>query len=288
MKQTSAFILMALTMALLSGCPAPPTETSGDMTCPGKSTIGEAVRLLALQKQNIQSLEAAAECTISWREADDEEKDENVPGKLIFVPPDKIYFGGSKFGEVRFGTNETEFWLRVEPELDTYWWGTKAQAAGCREGLLLNPADVAEAFGIVDVTTDWKLLHRDNYDILDLYKDGKRAKRVYINTCDYHIEQIEYFGADELKKVSIELSDYTLGANGIVVPSRIWVGYFDREGIDESSVEIRLKHIRYFPPEKQGKKLFVRPGRDGYKEVFRLSENCEFELVLQRHNGSRN
>ena len=255
--------LLLGTAILLTGCQPVPVDTTRDLTCPGKATVGEAVRVLALQKLNVRPFEASAECTISWREADGKDKDENVPGKLVFVPKDKIYFGGSKFGEVRFGTNETQFWLRVKPELDTYWWGSKAQAAQCREALLLNPADIAEAFGIVDVTTQWKLSHRGNYDILTLYEGEKKKKRVYVNTCEYRIEQVEYFDADELKKVSIELDDYTTGENGIVVPSRIWVGYFDREGIDESSVEIRLKHIRYLPPEKQGKKLFVRPDRDG-------------------------
>ena len=281
MKRTIGFIFLGLAVIFLSGCPAPPVEMIDDTACPGKERIDEAVRLLALQKLNVQPFEAPASCILSWRE-NGEDKDENVPGKLIFVPPDKIYFKGDKFGEVKFGTNETEFWLRSKAgDMDTYWWGTKAQAAGCRQALLLNPADIAEAFGIVDVTTDWKLSHRDNYDILDLYEDGKKKKRVYVNTCDYHIEQIEYFDIDELKKVSIELSDYTIGDNGIIVPTTIWVGYFDREGIDESSVEITLKHVRAFPPGKQGKKLFVRPDRDGYKEVLKLSENCEFELVSE-------
>ena len=281
MKRTIGFILITTALVFLTGCPLPPVDTGGDMTCPGKAHIGESVRLLALQKLNVQPFEAPADCILSWRE-NDEERDENVPGKLIFVPPDKIYFKGDKFGEVRFGTNETEFWLRSKAgDMDTYWWGTKAQAAECRKVMLLNPADIAEAFGIVDVTADWKLSNRGNYDILDLYEDGKKKKRVYVNTCDYHIDQIEYFDADELKKVSIELSDYTVGDNGIVVPTRIWAGYFDREGIDESSVEIKLKHIRTFPPKKQGKKLFVRPPRDGYKEVLKLSENCEFEMVSE-------
>lgn len=278
LKRVNIFMLLGLAVVFLAGCPAPVVDTTGDLTCPGKATVSEAVRVLALQKLNVRPFEASAECTISWRE-EGKDHDEIVQGKLVFVPTDKIYFGGSKFGEVRFGTNETEFWLRVEPELDTYWWGSKAQAGRCREALLLNPADIAEAFGIVDVTTDWKLSHRGNYDILDLYDGEKKTKRVYVNACEYRIEQVEYLDADELKKVSIELGDYTTGENGIVVPSRIWVGYFDQEGIDESSVEIKLKHIRYLPPEKQGKKLFVRPDRDGYKDVLKLSENCEFELV---------
>ena len=250
------------------------------MDCPGKATIGEAVRMLSLQKQNVQPLEVVADCTISWREADGKKPDENVPGKLLFMPPDKLLFRGNKFGKVQFGTNETEFWLLVEPELDTYWWGSKDQADQCAETMLINPTNIAEALGIVDVTTDWKLSHRGNYDILELIEDGKKVKRVYINTCDYHIEEIEYFDADGFKKVSIKLSDYTLGENnGIVVPSRIWAGYYDKQGIDESSVEIDLKQVRVLLPKKQKKKLFVRPSWDGYKDVFRLNEQCEFELI---------
>jgi hypothetical protein len=270
--------LLLTATVLLVGCQSVPVDRTGDLTCPGKATVDEAVRVLSLQKLNVRPFEASASCTISWRQGG-KEKNENVNGKLVFVPSDNIYFGGSKFGEVRFGTNETHFWLRVKPELDTYWWGTKAQAARCREALLLNPADIAEAFGIVDVTTDWQLSHRGNYDILDHIEDGRKVKRVYVNTCAYRIEQIEYFDADELKKVSIDLGDYTTGETGIVVPTRIWVGYFDREGIEESSVEVRLRNIRYLPPEKQGAKLFIRPGRDGYKEVLKLSEQCEFELT---------
>lgn len=262
----------------MSGCQGSQRRDTEGVECPGKPTIDEAAGLLALQKQNVQPFTAPAECTISWRQENGSKKDESVPGPLIFIPPDKIYFKGDKFGEVRFGTNESEFWLRSKAgEMDTYWWGTKVQAAQCAETMLLNPADIAEALGIVDVTTDWKLSHRGHYDILDRMEGGKKTKRVYVNACDYRIEQIEYFDEDELKQVSIELSDYTTGENGIVVPSRIKAAYFNRQGIDESSVEIRLKNIQHFPPEKQGKKLFVRPGRDGYKEVLRLNEFCEFE-----------
>ena len=233
-----------------------------------------------MQKQNVQPLEVAADCTISWREPDGKKENENVDGQLFFVPPDKILFRGNKLGsKVQFGTNETQFWLRVDAE-DAYWWGSKVRADQCTEKMLINPANIAEALGIVDVTTDWKLSHRGNYDILDLIENGKKVKRVYINTCDYHIEEIEYFDADELKKVSIELSDYTLGEdNGIVVPSRIWMGYYDKQGIDESFVEIKLKQVRVMSPKNQHKKLFVRPSQDGYKDVYRLNEHCEFELV---------
>ena len=272
-------LTILLAVVVLCGCQGPQRRSFDDMDCPGKATIDEAVRLLALQKQNVQPLKVMADCTISWRDSDGRDKNENVDGRLLFMPPDKLLFQGNKFGKVQFGTNETEFWLLVEPELDAYWFGSKARADRCTETMLINPTNIAEALGIVDVTADWKLHHRGNYDILDLIENGKKVKRVYINTCDYHIEVIEYFDADEMKKVSIELSDYTRGDNGIVVPSRIWAGYYDKLGIDESSVEIELKQVRALPTKKQKKELFVRPSPDGYKEVHRLNEQCEFELV---------
>ncbi len=278
MKRISSILLLGL-LVLAGGCPPPGELVIEPGDCLGKRTIAEALRALALQELNVQAFEAAADCTISWRQADGTEKDENVPGKLIFVPEENIYFGGSKFGEVRFGTNESQFWLMVEPELETYWWGEKGLAGACRESLLLNPADIAEAFGIVDVSTAWQLSHRGGFDILDLYEAERHVKRVYVNACDYRIREIEYFDAEGFKRVSIRLADYTTGESGIVVPGRIWVGYFDRLGLEESAVEIRLKHIRYFPPEKQGPKLFVRPEPRGYKEVLKLSEGCEFELT---------
>lgn len=276
MKRLLLGLLLFLGVALIGGCPPPGELVIEPGDCPGKVTIGEAVRVLGLQRLNVRPLEAAADCRISWRQADGTEKNENVPGKLIFVPDEKIYFGGSKFGQVRFGTNESEFWLMVEPELKTYWWGEKALAGVCRESLLLNPADIAEAFGVVNVSEAWELSHRGGYDILDLFDGRRHVKRVYVNACDYRIAEIEYFDADGFKRVSVQLSEHTTGESGIVVPGRIWVGYYDRLGLEESSVEIRLKHIRYFPPEKQGPKLFLRPEPSGYKEVLRLSEGCEF------------
>lgn len=279
MKYRIFTILLVLVVVVLCGCQTPQRRFSADADCPGKATVAEAVRLLALQRHNVQPLEVAADCTISWREADGTEKNENIDGPLYFVPPGKIRFAGNKFGKVQFGTNETEFWLLVEPDISSYWWGDKARANDCRETMLINPANIAEALGIVDVTADWTLRHRGNYDILDLTKDGKRVKRVYVNTCDYHIKLIEYFDADQMKQVAIELSDYTRGDNGIVVPSRIRMGYFNRQGLEESSAQMNLKQVRVMSPKKQGKKLFVRPSSDRYKEVYQLSENCEFELV---------
>ncbi len=270
----SIITVLSAVLVVASGCQQPTLQPK--QLCPGKPTVQQAAAMIELQKQNVQPMMASAECIMSWLDEKGSEKDEQVSGKMAFVPPGKIFFKGDKFGEIRFGTNETEFWLRVKPELDSYWWGSKAQAAQCDETLLFNPAQIAEALGIVNVTTDWDLFYRDGYDVLSLYEAGKLKKRVYVNACDYHIEEIEYFDVREIKKVSVKLTNYWAGDDGLTVPATIFVSYFDALGLEESSVQIKLKHIRPFPPEKQKKRLFERPGRDGYEHVYRLDNNCEF------------
>jgi hypothetical protein len=266
--------IVAAALITLAGCQAPLIPPRP--ICPGKPTVQQAAAVIGLQKQNVQPIMASADCIMSWLDEKGSEKDEQVSGKMAFIPPGKIFFKGDKFGEIRFGTNETEFWLRVKPELDSYWWGSKAQAAQCNETLLLNPAQIAEALGIVDVTANWDLFYRDGYDILSLHEGEKLKKRVHVNACDYRIEEIEYFDVQEIKKVSVKLTDYWAGDDGLTVPSKIDVSYYDASGLQESSVQIKLKHIRSLPPEKQKKRLFQRPARDGYEHVYQLNEACEF------------
>jgi hypothetical protein len=273
----SIITVLSAALVVASGCQQPTLQPK--QRCPGKPTVQQAAAMITLQKQNVQPIMASADCIMSWLDEKGSEKDEQVSGKMAFVPPGKIFFKGDKFGEIRFGTNETEFWLRVKPELDSYWWGSKAQAAQCDETLLLNPAQIAEALGIVDVTVDWDLFYRDGYDVLSLYEGEKLKKRVHVNACDYRIEEIEYFDVQEIKKVSVKLTNYWAGDDGLTVPSKICVSYFDSLGLEESSVQFKLKNIRPLPPEKQKKKLFERPSRDGYEHVYQLNDTCEFERL---------
>lgn len=270
-------IILIIAAVLLAGCPQPPGQIVDRPRCPGKASLQEALESIRLQKQNVRPFRATAECVISYVDSKGKDQNHRVSGNFIFVPPDKIFFKGDvMLSEVRFGTNETEFWLRVKPDMDTYWWGSKSQADLCRAELLVNPANIAEALGVVDIDENWQMFHREGYDIFSLYQKNKIAKRAYINACDYTIEQIEYFDADEFVRISVELNNYTTGEDGIVVPSRIRVCSYNPEGLEEVAMSFKLNNIRYLPPEKQGKKLFVRPGRDGYEHLLRLTEDCEF------------
>lgn len=284
MKHKLCLIAVILTLVWLTGCPQPqPTGGILEPTqCRGKANIAQAVRTLNLQRQNVQSFRSRADCIVFFPDEEGRLKPESIDAvSICFLPPDKIFFKGDKaFQEIRFGTNEDQFWLLVKPVEDTYWFGSKKLAAQCTANLLVNPYNVAEAFGIVDVTTDWKLKHRDGYDILDKLENGKVLKRVYVDACTYLIHRIEYFDAVGNLKVSANLSDYTSGENGIVVPSKIYIANYDELSLETASIEITLKRAApYTPDEERKKNLFARPSWDGYKYVIELKSNCEFEPV---------
>ena len=283
MKHNLIYILLlSLVMILLAGCPQPRDRAALETPdCPGKINITEAVQALALQRQNIKSFRSRADCIVYFRDNKGGLKPETVNAvTIVFVPPFNVYFDGDKFGEIRLGTNETEFWLRVKPEMDTYWFGSKDRAADCVTDLPVNPDAIAEAFGMVEITKKWTLFYRDGYDLLDYAENGKKKKRVYVNACTYLISRIEYFNDFGGLIMSADLRDYTTGENGIVVPSNIYVVNYDELGLESQSMEITLNHVAPFTPsEKQLQKLFARPDRDGYEHYLELNENCKFEPV---------
>jgi hypothetical protein len=214
---------------------------------------------------------------MEWRDVDNKIRRESFDAQVRFMPPDKIFFRGDKFGEIRFGANESEFWLRIKPELDTYWHGTRQQAAACAHMLPMNPANLAEAMGMVGVDTSWELFHRDGWDILTQRgQRGRPLRRVYVNGCTYRVERIEYFDRNGQMTAATELSGYETTADGMTLPTRIRLMTIYK-GLEESAAQFTLRNVRRFEPtERQRQNLFARPGRDGYKTVLRLDEYCNF------------
>ena len=273
-KCQMVFAVAAICMLALVGC-QPPRRPDPTPLCPGKATIHTAAAALAQQRDLLTPLQATADCVIAW---DNSGRREPVDAAQVrFVPPDKLFFRGVRFGEIRFGANEDEFWLRIKPELDTYWYGTRDQAKQCSHLLPLNPAGLAEALGVVEVDTQWGLTHRDGRDILTQRGDsGRPLKRVYVNACNYRVERIEYFDPGAQVTAATELSGYTPVGDGPTVPTTIRLTTFF-QGQVESSATFTLRQIRRFEPtEQQMQSLFDRPGRDGYKTVLRLDEACNF------------
>lgn len=178
--------------------------------------------------------------------------------------------------EVYFGSNENEFWVRIEP-MDSYWWGMREQMDSCSETLFINPNNVTEAFGIVDVTTDWKLTHNNGYDILSLLDGKKLKKRVFVEPQKYRISRIQYFDDEGLLKAAMDLSDYSKERNGVIVPMRIEISSYVSGIRQHDRILIEVTHVTAWQPnDKDRQEAFKRPKRDGYGHLYRLNEDCEF------------
>ena len=116
-------------------------------------------------------------------------------------------------------------------------------------------------------------------DELTLYDaDVQRIiKRVHIDTADYRVARIENFDRRRTIVTTTELSDYSTTSDGVTVPRNILITYYNERGDVESSIRIKIKGAKLFEmPEEKLQRLFERPGRDGYKYMYELSEDCQF------------
>ncbi len=273
---TSAW-LSALAIVALTGCQGPQIAAPPTVGCEGMATIYDAAAALAAQREQLIPLQATAQCRMEWRDADGKTQRERFDAQVRFMPPEKLFFRGHRFGEIRFGTNAEQFWLRIKPELDTYWYGSRRQAQECSHVLMMNPANLTEALGMVQVDAQWELFHRDGWDLLTERDNGMPVRRVYVDACDYRVRRIEYYDRFGQVTSATELADYiTLPRQRLAVPRTIRLVTL-YQGLEESSVLIELDNIREFSPRPQQiQNLFQRPDRDGYGTMLRLDEQCNF------------
>ena len=266
----------ASVLLVLAGCQGPQRPAASESLCPGKTTLEEAAAALDGQREQLGSMQASARCVMQWIDTNNKTRRESFDAQVRFVPPGSMFFRGDKFGEVRFGANDTEFWLRIKAELDTYWYGTRDRAQDCSHVLLMNPANLAEALGMVEIDARWDIFHRDGWDWLTLREQGRPVKRVYVNACEYRVERIEYYDRAGQVTAATVLSDYATTGDGLTMPMTIRLITL-YNGQEESSAQFDLRGVRRFEPTKaQMDKLFERPGRDGYGTVLRLDANCNF------------
>jgi hypothetical protein len=267
-----ALFIAAIIHLMIAGCG--PQIQKEQPLCAGKATAAQAVAALQ-QKQTAQlSLQSAIHCDIEISNPLSDPIKENFDGKMVFVGPDNLRIGGSKFGPIQIGANANEFWYYVKPGLDTARWGETKNATACTEKLGFNPCYLADALGQIDLDRDWTLTQQPGLDILSAPEpDG--IKKVYINCCSYHIERIEYCDIMGNLAASADLSDYRDVPKVGSVPRVIELRHFHSARID-TFVRLRLSNPSFFEPPAIQKKFFERPQPKGYKAVYRLTENCEF------------
>lgn len=272
---SAALVLAALAMFALCGCQPALKSAPLPTGCVGKTSIEQAASVLNRRADTLAAFQAVAQCVLGWDLLTDAPRKEWLDAQVRFLPPDKLFLRGDKFGEVRLGTNDQEFWLRIK-QLDTYWYGSRQQAMACQADLPIHPSLLAEALGAVHIDNRWELAYRDGWDILTLRDGAQPAKKVYVNACTDLPARIEYFDRTGQMTAAVELADYQPLSTAALLPTTLRIVMISA-GLEASSATIQLRHIQPFAPtDAQRQKLFVRPPRDGYATVLRLGNDCQF------------
>ena len=255
-------------LVIIAGCT--PGQRVEEPICAGKAAAAEAIAALRQKQPTSLSFRATVDCVMEFADAPRETFD----GQLRFVAPDRLYLGGDKFGPIRIGTNEDEFWVYIKPGADTAWWGKRKDVWPCAEKLGLNLFHLAEVLGQIDLNQDWTLMQQPGFDIL-VAPDIGGIRKVYINCCTYRVERIEY--CDVLGKLiaSADMSDYRDVPQVGAIPRMIELRHF-RSAKADSILRLKLSGISFFSPTPAQQRLFERPEPKGYKSVYQWTESCEF------------
>jgi outer membrane murein-binding lipoprotein Lpp len=267
------FLICAVAVVLvLGGCAS--QQKVEEPICEGKATAAEAVAALRQKQAAPLSLQAGIHCVMEFSNSKGQADKQDFDGKLFFISPGNLCIAGEKFGRIRIGADDKEFWVYVKPGLDTAWWGKKQDVPSCVEKLGFNPFYLAEALGQIDLSQDWTLMQQPGFDIL-VAPDVSGIKKVYINCCTYRVERIEYCDVLGRLIASADLSDYWDSPDMGAVPKLIELRHF-RSARTDFVLRLKLSGLSRFSPTPAQQRLFERPDPKGHKSVYRWTENCEF------------
>ncbi len=266
-------LFVVLAMLIFVGCAARIQKPV--QVCPGKESAAESLSTLRTRLANIAPLKADGQCLLQYYNGDGKPQKENFPVKLWVNPPVEIYMQGDIAFDPKgivLGSNKDEFWLAVKlKEVSSFWWGRWSEES-YPEKLMISPKLVLEALGVVTVgdLKSWSLSNEVVFDVLTQQRGGTETKKIYIDTCDYLIRKIEYFGDDGKADIVMEVDKYRELVKGFFVPKFIRI--INRtNGDKEDSVQITLGSMKPANfTDKQRGRLFVRPQPQGFAHIYRI------------------
>ena len=120
---------------------------------------------------------------------------------------------------------------------------------------------------------NWSLSNEGAFDILTKRQNNSEIKRIYINSCDYLVRRMEYFGDDGRVGIAMELGKYKEPISGFFVPGFIKIINY-RNGKERDSAQITLGSVKPASfTDKQRKYLFARPQPEGFEHIYKITEN---------------
>jgi len=252
--------------------------------CTCQYDLPQTINDLAMNSSRAEPLKASGSCILNYHDEKGKSRKESFPIKIRTYPPDMIYFWCDPFAMPKAftgGANNREFWISIKPDpYDTYVWGTLDQAnLKCLQNFWLTPQMLLELLGSWDIadfqTKPWTLNNQTGTAVLQL-KDsaGNTAKKIYLNCCDYRPSAIEYFSKGEIF-ARTQLSNYRQVNSAYAVPGTIVINFFEDGKISDTlSIKLSSADIFNLASDKIDQ-VFKRPQPRGFKNIYKLSDNCD-------------
>jgi hypothetical protein len=241
-----------------------------------RKSAAEALSVLRSRSQHTGPLKANGQCVWQYY-SDGKKRKENFAVKLWVNPPAEVYLQGDVGFNARgivLGSNASEFWLLIKPELSRYSWGkwSEQETSG---GLMVVPKTLDEALGIVEVVDEksWSLSKEGGFDVLIRRNDkGVIARKMYINRHDYLVRKIEYFDVNGNVLALAELDKHKDVTEDFFVPTVIKIMMYGEAGAENSdSITLNLKSVKSTDfSDKQLSAFFTLPPRKGYEHIYRI------------------
>ena len=241
-----------------------------------RKSAAEALSVLRSRSQHTGPLKAYGQCLWQYYSNGKPQK-EPFAVKLWVNPSAEVYLQGDIGFNPRgivLGSNASEFWLLIKPELSSYSWG-KWSEQDSSSGLMVVPKTLNEALGIVEVVDEkiWSLSKEGGLDVLVRRNDkGGIARKMYINRRDYLVRKIEYFDVNGSVLALAELDKYKDVTEDYFVPTVIKIMMYGEDGDENSdSITLNLKSVKSTDfSDKQRSAFFTLPPRKGYKNFYRI------------------
>ena len=273
-RRLNLYFAWSILLLIVAGCA--PEKREPEPVLPGKKSVAEALSVLRSRSQHTGPLKGNGQCL--WRYySNGKPRTENFAVKIWVNPPTEVYLQGDVAFNPRglvLGSNASEFWLLIKPEVGSYSWG-KWSEQDSSSGLMVVPKSLDEALGIVEVADEksWSLSGEGAFDVLVRRSDkGRIVKKIYIHRRDYLVRRIVYFDVNGKVVAVAELDKYKEVSREFFVPTVIGIVMHGGDGGDNlASIKLNLASVKPESfTEKRRNILFTRPETKGYKQIYRI------------------
>jgi hypothetical protein len=268
------FLPVFIAIFFLSGCGPERREPKPVLNI--QKSAAEALSVLRSRSQHTGPMRANGQCVWEYY-FEGKKRKENCWVKMWVNPPAEVYLQGDVGFNPRgivLGSNASEFWLLIKPEISRYSWG-KWSEQDTSSGLMVVPKILDEALGIVEVVDEknWSLSKKGGFDVLTRRNDkGGISKKMYINPRNYLVRKIEYFDVNDNVLAVAELDKYTDVTEDFFVPTVIKIMMYGEAGAESSdSITLNLSSVKSTDfSDKQRSAFFTLPPTKGYEHIYRI------------------